>query len=270
VVLVTALDGKDDRIRGIEAGADDFITKPINKHELLARVKSLLRVKSLHDQVEAQRREHLKRFFSPAVADLILDGKLDPMKTHRAEITVVFVDLRGFTAFTESADPEEVIAVLREYHGEMGRLVVKHEGTVEHFAGDGIMIFFNDPVPIDNPAERAVQMALEMHAAFAGCAQRWAKLGHDLGMGIGVAQGFATMGLVGFEGRRDYGAVGAVCNLAARLCSEAAPGQTIVQQRVIGRLEGRVVAESVGNLQLKGFPRPVAAHDVRGWNEVAS
>ena len=290
VVLVTALDGKEDRIRGIEAGADDFLTKPINKHELLARVKSLLRIKSLNDEVEAQRRElrewnatleqrvqqgmaelermsHLKRFFSPAVANLILSGELDPSKSHRTEITVVFLDVRGFTAFTEAVDPEDVIAVLREYHATMGRLIVKHEGTVEHFAGDGLMIFFNDPVPLDNPAERAVLMALEMHRAFDECSQRWHKLGYDLGMGIGIAQGFATMGLIGFEGRFDYGAVGAVCNLSARLCSEAAPGQTIVQQKIVGRLEGRVEAESVGNLQLKGFPRPIAAFNVRGMTQ---
>ncbi|MBC5767261.1 adenylate/guanylate cyclase domain-containing response regulator [Ramlibacter albus] len=287
VVLVTALDGKDDRIRGIEAGADDFLTKPINKHELLARVKSLLRIKTLYDQVEAQRRElrewnatleervkqgmaelermsHLKRFFSPAVANLILQGEVDPARSRRAEITVVFLDLRGFTAFTEGSDPEDVIGVLREYHGTMGRLIMKHEGTVEHFAGDGIMIFFNDPVPVPNPAERAVRMALEMHAEFARCAERWSKLGHQLGMGIGIAQGFATMGWIGFEGRMDFGAVGAVCSMAARLCSEAAAGQTLVQQRIVGRLEGLVRAESVGELQLKGFPRPVAAYDIRG------
>lgn len=286
VVLVTALDGKDDRIRGIEAGADDFLTKPVNKHELLARVKSLLRIKTLYDEVQAQGRElrewnitleqrvaqgvaelqrmsHLKRFFSPAVANLILEGSLDPMKTHRTEITVVFLDLRGFTAFTEGADPEDVISVLREYHSEMGALIVKYEGTVEHFAGDGIMIFFNDPVPVDNAAERAVRMALEMHTVLAHCAVRWGRLGYELGMGVGIAQGFATLGVIGFEGRFDYGAVGGVCNLAARLCSEAADGQTLVQQRIVGRLEGIIDAVSVGTLQLKGFPKPVAAFDVR-------
>lgn len=293
VVLVTALDGRDDRIRGIEAGADDFITKPINKHELLARVRSLLRIKTLHDQVEEQRRQlselnvrleqrvrdgiaevqrmsHLKRFFSPAVADLILGGELDPMKSHRSEITVVSLDLRGFTAFCESADPEEVIGVLREYHGEMGRLIVRNEGTVEHFAGDGIMIFFNDPLPVDNPAERAVHMALEMQDSFVRRSAEWLKLGHELGLGIGIAQGFATIGLIGFEGRFDYGAVGAVCNMAARLCAEARAGQTVAQQRVVNRLEGVVEAQSVGPLHLKGFPKPVAAaliQSVRGVTE---
>ncbi|HEX2543493.1 MAG TPA: response regulator [Ramlibacter sp.] len=287
VVLVTALDGKEDRIRGLEVGADDFLTKPINKPELLARVRSLLRIKALHEQVEAQKQEllawnhtleqrvqdgmaelqklsHLKRFFSPAVANLILDGQVDPMRSHRSEITVVFLDLRGFTAFSEAADPEDVIAVLREYHGRMGALIMKHEGTVEHFAGDGIMIFFNDPIPVDNPAERAIRMALEMQETFAESARRWAKLGHELGMGVGIAQGYATMGLIGFEGRFDYGAVGAVCNLAARLCSEAAAGQTLVQQRVAARAEGVASFESVGALELKGFPRPVNALRVTG------
>jgi len=267
VVLVTALDGKDDRVRGIEAGADDFLTKPINKHELLARVKSLLRIRTLHEQLEAQRLSHLKRFFSPPVAELIASGELDPMKSHRAEITVVFLDLRGFTAFTESADPEDVLAVLREYHACMGALIVKHEGTVEHFAGDGIMIFFNDPVPVDNPALHAVRMAMEMQRQFAQCAARWAGLGYELGLGIGIAQGYATMGLVGFEGRFDYGAVGAVCNLAARLCSEAGPGQTIVHQRVAARLESMIDAVSVGPLQLKGFPRPTPAFHLRRLRE---
>lgn len=263
VVLVTALDGKDDRVRGIEAGADDFLTKPINKHELLARVKSLLRICSLREEIEAQRMAHLKRFFSPPVAELIASGQLDPMKSHRSEITVVFLDLRGFTAFSESNDPEDVLAVLREYHARMGALIVRHEGTVEHFAGDGIMIFFNDPVPVDNPALHAVRMALEMQEEFARCAQRWASLGHELGLGIGIAQGYATMGLVGFEGRFDYGAVGAVCNMAARLCSEARAGQVLAQQRVAGRLEGMVEAVSMGALTLKGFPRPVSVHEVR-------
>lgn len=293
VVLVTALDGKDDRIRGIECGADDFLTKPINKHELLARVKSLLRIRALHQQVDRQRAElrewnarleqrvqdgigevqrlsTLKRYFSPAVADLIVGGLIDPLKTHRAEITVVFLDLRGFTAFTEGADPEDVIAVLREYHAQVGALIVKHEGTVEHFAGDGIMIFFNDPVPVENPARQAVAMALEMHAAFAECSARWLRLGHQLGLGIGIAQGFATMGVIGFEGRFDYGAIGGVCNLSARLCSEATWGQTLVQQRVLGRLEGQGIAESVGTLQLKGFPRPVEAFSVTGLKDCAA
>lgn len=259
IVLVTALDGKDEKVRGLEAGADDFLTKPIDRHELLARVRSLLRIRALNQEVEAQRLAQLKRFFSPPVAAMIASGELDPMKSHRSEITVAHLDLRGFTAFSESADPEDVLGVLREYHAAMGALIVRHEGTVEHFAGDGIMIFFNDPLPVDNPSLQAVRMALEMQEAFAERARAWRKLGFELGLGIGIAQGHATMGLVGFEGRFDYGAVGAVCNLSARLCAEAKAGQTLVHQRVAGKLDGLVQGEPVGPLELKGFPRPVLA-----------
>ena len=292
VVMVTALDAKEERIKGLDAGADDFLTKPVNQPELLARVRSLLRIKTLYDQVEAQKAElsdwnrtleqrveegvaqlerlsRMKRFFSPQVADMITSGDaVDPLKSHRSEITVVFIDLRGYTAFTESADPEEVMGVLREYHGEMGRLIMAHHGTVERFAGDAIMIFFNDPIPLPNPAEQAVRMALAMHDAFAECGKRWRKLGYDLHIGIGVAQGYATLGAIGFEGRLDYGAIGAVSNLASRLCSEAKGGQTLVPQRVLGRVEDIVETEPIGELTLKGFHRPVAAFNVLGLKAV--
>ena len=285
VVLVTALD-PSERIKGLEAGADDFLTKPINQPELLVRVRSLLRIKSLYDQVETQKAEladwnktleqrvtegvaelerlsRMKRFFSPQVADLITSGDTkDPLKSHRSEITVVFIDLRGYTAFTETAEPEEVMGVLREYHTAMGELIMAHNGTVERFAGDAIMIFFNDPIPLENPAEQAVRMALAMHATFDKCALSWKKRGYDLKIGIGVAQGYATLGAIGFEGRLDYGAIGAVCNLSSRLCSEAKGGQTLVPQRVLGRIEDLVEAEPVGELTLKGFGRPVAAFNV--------
>jgi class 3 adenylate cyclase len=286
--MVTALDAKEERIKGLDAGADDFLTKPVNQPELLARVRSLLRIKSLYDQVEAQKAElsewnktleqrvadgvtqlerfsRMKRFFSPEVANLILTGDTDdPLKSHRSEITVVFIDLRGYTAFTESADPEEVMGVLREYHGAMGKLIMAHNGTVERFAGDAIMIFFNDPIPLPNPAEQAVRMAVAMHSSFAQCAAGWRKLGYDLHIGIGIAQGYATLGAIGFEGRLDYGAIGAVSNLASRLCSEAKAGQTLVPQRVLGRVEDLVEAEAVGELTLKGFHRPVPAFNVSG------
>ena len=290
VVLVTALD-PSERVKGLDAGADDFLTKPINQPELFARVRSLLRIKSLYDQVETQKAEladwnktleqrvqdgcaelerlsRMKRFFSPQVADLITAGdEQDPLKSHRSEITVVFIDLRGYTAFTESADPEEVMGVLREYHAAMGKLIMAHNGTVERFAGDAIMIFFNDPIPLENPAEQAVRMSLEMHSTFVECAKRWRKLGYDLNIGIGVAQGYATLGAIGFEGRLDYGAIGAVCNLSSRLCSEAKGGQTLVPQRVLGRIEDIVESEPVGELTLKGFQRPVPAFNVLGLKQ---
>ena len=247
VVLVTALDPAQERIKGLDAGADDFLNKPLNQAELLARVKSLLRIKALYDEVHRQREElagwnrtleqrvaegvkqleqvgRLKRFFSPQLAELIVAGGADdPLKSHRREITVVFLDLRGFTAFTETADPEEVMGVLAEYHAAMGRLILLHEGTLERFSGDGIMIFFNDPVPMPDPAPRAARMALAMQGEMAVLAAGWKKRGYDLLMGVGIAQGFATIGGIGFPGRIDYGAIGTVTNLAARLCGEA-PG----------------------------------------------
>lgn len=286
VVLVTSLDPQQERIKGIEAGADDFLSKPINQPELFARVNSLLRIKSLHDEVDRQNTElanwnrtleqrvaegvaqlermgRMKRFFSPQIADLILSGGTDdPLRSHRREITVVFLDLRGFTAFTETADPEEVMGVLREYHAEMGRLIMAHQGTLERFAGDGIMIFFNDPVELDNPAAHAVRMAVEMQQSFVKLNAGWTKRGYDLNMGIGIAQGYATLGTIGFEGRQDYGAIGNVTNLAARLCGEARAGQVLVSQRVLGRIEEMVQSEPASELVLKGFRQPVQAFNI--------
>jgi class 3 adenylate cyclase len=292
VVMVTALDPVQERVKGLDAGADDFLSKPINQPELLARVRSLLRIKEFHDQVQAQSRElaewnrtleqrvadgvrqieqmgRLKRFLSPQIADLIVSGTLgetadDPLKSHRREITVVFLDLRGFTAFIETADPEEVMGVLREYHEEMGRLILEHNGTIEHFAGDGIMIFFNDPLVIENPAEKAVRMAIRMQAESPRLTLAWKKRGYDLRMGIGIAQGYATLGMIGFEGRRDYGAIGTVTNLASRLCGDAKAGQILVSQKVYGFVEDMVTAEPVGELSLKGFHKPVPAFNVTG------
>ena len=279
VVMVTALDPAAERVKGIEAGADDFLSKPINQAELLARVRSLLRVKSLHDQLAEMNRTlerrvdeqvaqleqlgRLKRFFSPQLAEAIVTGGADdPLKTHRREITVVFLDLRGFTAFAETAEPEEVMGVLREYHAAMGELILAHEGTLERFTGDGMMIFFNDPVPVDNPAERAVRMAVAMRERVEELSRAWRKRGHDLGLGVGIAQGYATIGAIGFEGRWDYGAIGTVTNLAARLCGEARAGQILVTSRVAAVVEDLVEAEDVGTLSLKGLLKPVPTSNV--------
>jgi len=286
VVLVTALDPAEERAKGLDAGADDFLSKPVSQSELLARVRSLLRIKSLYEEVLCQKRElaelnqslerrvadgvsqlervgRLKRFFSPQLAELIVAGGADdPLKSHRREITVVFVDLRGFTAFTETADPEEVMSVLGEYHAEIGRLVMEHEGTLERFSGDGLMIFFNDPVPVADPAPRAVRMAQAMQYEVERLSVGWRKRGYELQMGVGIAQGFATIGGIGFPGRIDYGAIGNVTNLAARLCGEAHGGEILVSQRVCALLDGQIAVESRGELVLKGFQRPVPAFRV--------
>jgi len=279
VVMVTALDPGPERIKGLEAGADDFLTKPINQPELLARVRSLLRIKQFWDQIsemnrtleqrvsdqvaQLERMARLKRFFSPHLAELIVGGGAeDPLKSHRRDITVVFLDLRGFTAFAETAEPEEVMGVLREYHAEMGRLVLEHEGTLERFTGDGMMIFFNDPLPVENPTERAIRMALAMRACVANLAQDWRKRGFELDFGVGLAKGYATIGAIGFEGRWDYGAIGTVTNLAARLCGEAKPGQVLISSRMVGTIEALVEVEPVGELSLKGFLRPVTAFNI--------
>ncbi len=281
VVMVTALDPAEERLKGIEAGADDFLSKPINQPELLARVRSLLRIKALHDELVAlnhtlerrvteqvaqlERLGRLKRFFSPQLAELIVSGDAeDPLRSHRREVTVVFLDLRGFTAFAETAEPEEVMGVLREYHGEMGRLVLEHEGTLERFTGDGMMIFFNDPVPVPDAPLRAVRMAVAMRERVAELSAKWRKRGFDLDFGVGVAQGYATIGAIGFEGRWDYGAIGTVTNLAARLCGEARPGQLLVAQRVLGAVEDQVEADPARELVLKGFSKPVPAYNVIG------
>jgi adenylate cyclase len=280
VVMVTALDPGTERVKGIEAGADDFVTKPLNQPELLARVKSLLRIKSLHDRLEEMnqhlevrvreqveqldRLSRLKRFFSPQLAELIVNGGADdPLKSHRRELTVVFFDLRGFTAFAETAEPEEVMGVLREYHAELGRLILEHDGTLERFAGDGLMVFFNDPVPVPDPALRAVRLALSAQERAGMLTEKWRTLGFELSLGIGIAQGYATIGAIGFEGRWDYGAVGTVTNLAFRLCSEAKPGQIVVTRRVLSAVEALVASEPLGELTLHGFLKPVSAFNIQ-------
>jgi class 3 adenylate cyclase len=285
VVLVTALDPGQERINGLEAGADDFLTKPVNQAELMARVKSLLRIKALYDQVQRQKSEleawnltleqrvadgvqqlervgRLKRFFSPQLAEMLVSGGDELLKTHRREICVVFIDLRGFTTFTDRAEPEEVMELLHAYHQAMGRIVVDHGGTLERFAGDSVMVFFNDPVPIDQPAEAAVRMALQMQQAFPPLAATWRKRGFELALGCGIAQGYATLGAIGFEGRWDYAAIGNVTNLAARLCAEAAGGQVLVDRKTMASVEEMVQAEPVGPFALKGLAQPVPAFTV--------
>ena len=287
VVMVTALDPAEERVKGIEAGADDFLSKPINTAELLARVRSLLRIRELHEKVRAQaaeladwnkkleervemqvtqlrRLERLKRFFSPQLAEAISGDGMKLLEPHRRRVTVVFVDLRGFTRFAESAEPEELMDVLTQYHAEMGRLIMQHQGTLERFTGDGLMIFFNDPVEMPDPEERAVRMAVEMQGAVAELRKQWARLGWELGFGIGITSGYATLGAIGFEGRWDYAAIGTVTNQAARLCGVAEEGQILVADRVLARVEEVVEAVSIGELALKGLSDPVRVHNVVG------
>jgi adenylate cyclase len=288
VLMISALDELDSVVRCIQLGADDYLGKPFDPVLLQARIGACLEKKRLHDQEARHRRElaewnqtlerrvaeqvgqlerlgRLKRFFSPQLAELIVAGGADdPLKTHRREVTVVFLDLRGFTAFAETSEPEEVMGVLREYHAEMGRLILEHEGTLERFTGDGMMIFFNDPVEVPNAAERAVRMAVAMRDSVARLAARWRKRGWDLALGVGIAQGYATIGAIGFEGRMDYGAIGTVTNLAARLCGEAKSEQILVSARVASAMEGLIEAEEIGPLTLKGLARPVPTWSICG------
>jgi class 3 adenylate cyclase len=288
VLMISALDELDSVVRCIQLGAEDYLNKPFEPVLLQARIGACLEKKRLHDQEARHRRElaelnqtlerrvneqvtqlerlgRLKRFFSPQLAELIVTGGAsDPLATHRREVTVVFLDLRGFTAFAETAEPEEVMSVLREYHAEMGRLILEHEGTLERFTGDGMMVFFNDPVMVPNPAERAIRMAVAMSECVAGLAAGWRKRGWDLALGVGIAQGYATIGAIGFEGRLDYGAIGTVTNLAARLCGEARGGQILATSRVAAAVEQLIDAEEVGALTLKGLARPVPTWSVRG------
>ncbi len=218
------------------------------------------------DQVgEIERMSRLRRFLPPQVADLIVaSGSEKQLESHRREITALFCDLRGFTGFTESADAEDVMALLRDYHAAVGRLVVQYSGTPERYAGDGVMIIFNDPVPVENPALQAVLMALEMRDAIGALTDKWLRLGHDIGFGIGIAHGFATLGTIGFEGRFDYAAIGTVSNVASRLCDEAKPGQILISPRVLMAVEDRIEVQPAGEFALKGIRRPLAAYNVVG------
>jgi class 3 adenylate cyclase/CheY-like chemotaxis protein len=288
VLMISALDEMDSVVRCIQLGAEDYLPKPFDPVLLQARIGACLEKKRLRDQevrhlhelaewnrtlaervqeqvTQVERLGRLKRFFSPQLAEMILTGGADdPLKTHRREVTVVFLDLRGFTAFAETAEPEEVMGVLREYHAAMGTLILEHEGTLERFTGDGMMIFFNDPVPVENPAERAVRMAVVMRERVAELSRGWRRRGHDLALGVGISQGYATIGAIGFEGRWDYGAIGTVTNLSARLCGEAKGGQILVSSRVANAVEDVVETEEVGALTLKGLLKPVPTFNVLG------
>jgi adenylate cyclase len=286
VIMISAVDEIDSVTRCIEQGAEDYLSKPFNPVLLRARVGACLEKKRLRDQelrhveelaelnrtLEQRVRDQvaqldnlgrLKRFFSPQLAEMIVAGGADdPLKTHRREVTVVFLDLLGFTAFAETSEPEEIMGVLGEFHAAMGKLILEHEGTLERFTGDGLMIFFNDPVVIPNPVERAIRMAVAMRGRVEELQGAWRKRDYGLGFGIGIAQGYATIGAIGFEGRRDYGAIGTVTNLAARLCGEAADGQILVSSRVATVAEGFAGASEVGSLTLKGLSRPVRTFNI--------
>jgi adenylate cyclase len=287
VVMVTA-SGSQQKLEAIEAGADDFLTKPFEQAELLARVRSLVRLKRYHDTIEAQARElaawntqleakvsaqvgeierigRLRRFLSPQVAGLVVESGEDSfLESHRSEVTAVYCDLRGFTTFAETSEPEEVMSVLREYHAALGDLTFRFEGTLEHFAGDGLLVFFNDPLPCPDAPERAVRMAVAMRSRVAELAEGWRRRGHDLGFGVGIAQGYATLGRVGFEGRYDYAAIGTVTNVSARLSSQAAAGQVLITQRVEAGAGDTVVTKALGPVALRGITRPVEVFEVLG------
>jgi class 3 adenylate cyclase len=290
VVMITA-SGEQEKVAAIEAGADDFIAKPFDHAELLARVGSLLRIKRYHDTIEAQAAElaawnqqleqrvqeqvdelertgRLRRFLSPQLAEIVVSsGDESFLTSHRREITVVFCDLRGFTAFAETVEPEDLMLVLSQYHSALGELVHRFEGTLERFIGDGLMVIFNDPLPCPDAPQKAVRMATAMRGRVAQLTDDWSRRGYDLGLGVGIAQGHATVGQIGFEGRSDYTAIGTVTNLAARLCEAAAPGQILISQRVYAAAGDIVIADSIGELALRGFLKPERAYNVAGLDE---
>ena len=278
IILCTALATSQDVVTGLDAGADEYLTKPIDQAALVARVRSMLRIKELHDQVQSEARtleqrvneqvseldrmNKLKHFLSPQIAKLVVsDQKL--LETHRRDITVVFCDLRGFTAFAEQAEPEDIISVLQDYYNSLGESIDRFDGTLQHFAGDGVMIIFNDPIPCSDPAARAVRMAIEMRAQIGTLTNKWRRFGHELGFGIGIASGHATMGNVGYKGRFQYLATGTVVNVGSRLCAQAVDGQILIDGRVHMAIELMAKVEPLGELDLKGLHRPIPAFNVR-------
>ncbi len=293
VILVTARADARDVIAGLEAGGDDYLTKPVDQAALMARVRAMLRIKALHDTVQEQARRledqagelalwnkelegrvqaqlgqiermgALKRFLAPQLAELIIArGEDSVLATHRRDIVVVFGDLRGYTAFAETAEPEELLDLLNAYHAAVGPIVTRAEGTLDHFSGDGIMVFFNDPMPCLDPAERAVRMAVQMREALLELQVEWRRRGRAIGFGLGIAQGYATLGQIGFAERVGYTAIGTVCNLAARLCAEAKDGQILVSKRIAAVAEGIAGLEEIGDVALKGLSQAVAVFNV--------
>jgi adenylate cyclase len=295
VILVTARADAKDVIAGLESGGDDYLTKPVDHAALLARVRSMLRIKALHDTVQAQaqrleeqatelaawnktleervaaqlgqieRISRLKQFLAPQIADMVISSSGEAvLDIHRRDIVVLFCDMRGFTGFSETAEPEDVIVVLREYHDALGPLIQESEGTLSRFTGDGLMVIFNDPLSCSDPARRAVRLAVAMRDAVASLARAWSSRGQAIGFGVGIAQGYATLGAIGFEGRSDYTAHGTVVNVAARLCAEAKDGQILLTQRVAAAIAEPTNFERLGDMVLKGISHPLAVLNVRG------
>jgi adenylate cyclase len=295
VILVTAKADGADVVAGLESGGDDYLTKPVDHAALSARVRAMLRIKSLHDTVQAQAQRleeqagelaawnktleervsaqigeierigRLKRFLAPQIAETIVSaGGEAILESHRRDIVVLFCDMRGFTALAETAEPEDVMAVLGEYHCTLGPLIHRYEGMIDSFTGDGLIVIFNDPIPCPDPALRAVRLALDMREAVASLTRSWTARGHEIGFGVGIAQGYATLGRIGFEGRFEYTAIGTVTNVAARLCAEAKDGQVLITQRVAAAVDHVAQLEQLGVIALKGLSRPVAVQNVTG------
>jgi signal transduction histidine kinase/class 3 adenylate cyclase len=263
VIFLTARAGTEARIESLDAGADDYLSKPFDELELLARAGNLIRTRAQERELAQLQKEKIARFLPRNLADMIISGEHeDFLKGHRREITVLFIDLRGFTAFVEKTDPEEVMTILRDYQTVMGHLVSEYGGTLERFVGDAVMVYFNDPLPCPNHAQQAVKMAIAMRQAINSLQEEWKKRGIQLGAGIGIATGYATIGAVGFEDRLEYSAIGPVSNLAARLSSEAQHGQILVSDRVLLLVKELIKAEPIGELALKGIQRPVAVSQV--------
>ena len=293
VIMLTASEGAE-KTRAIEAGADDFIPKPFNREELLTRMRSLLRIKRYHDTITSQaaelldlnrtleervraqldqleRLQRLRRFLSPQLADAIVSsGDESILRSHRRQVAMIFVDLRGWTTFVDAVEPEELMRVLREFHDAIGGLVRRFDATVGFIEGDGVQLFFNDPIEVPDAALRSIRLGCALRAEMAELTARWQKRGYDLDFGAGMALGYATCGEVGFEERSDYAAIGAVTNLASRLADEAAPGQILITQRLYAEVEDDVEVEPVGEFLLKGFQRPVTAFDVLRIREHAA